>query len=125
MKENDCKRHEGGSLFRDGLMGTLPRNQGGPGRHKCPYCAYDLGYDAGREQAKAERKRNWYCERHKGGDPELDEAIGGLPENQGGQGRHRCPYCAYERGRRAGYEQEKGAIRLPEEPAADGQALTG
>ncbi len=29
-------------------MRTLPDNQGGAGRHKCPYCAYQLGY----EQAK-------------------------------------------------------------------------
>ncbi len=121
----DCKAHRGGARHREGLMETLPRNQGGEGRHKCPYCAYDRGYEAGRRRAKAERDRNWYCERHRRGDPALDEVIGVLPENQGGVGRHRCPYCAYERGLRAGYEQEKGAIRAPESPDGEDPWASG
>ena len=38
------------------------------------------------------------CTEHRGGDPLLDHLMRSLPENQGGPGRHRCPYCAYERG---------------------------
>lgn len=29
---------------------------------------------------------------------QLDEALKGIPEFQGGRGRHKCPYCAYEQG---------------------------
>ena len=40
---------------------------------------------------------------------ELEPLMRQLPENQSGDGRHRCPYCAYERGRetglRAGYRR--------------------
>ena len=28
----------------DHVMQTLPNNQAGIGRHKCPYCAYERGY---------------------------------------------------------------------------------
>ena len=39
----------------DEVMDKLPHNQGGAGRHKCPYCAYEKGFKAGR---KAEKKRS-------------------------------------------------------------------
>ena len=29
------------------IMANLPDNQGFPGRHKCAYCGYALGFDAG------------------------------------------------------------------------------
>lgn len=45
------------------------------------------------------------CERHAGQHNEaeraaLDRIMRELPENQAGEGRHKCPYCAYERGYR-------------------------
>jgi len=44
----DCLKHgEANSHNRDPLeplMTRLPDNQGGAGRHKCPYCAYEEGY---------------------------------------------------------------------------------
>lgn len=47
-----CSRHAGkdNSLERtphDSLMRSLPENQSGVGRHKCPYCAYEIGYRDG------------------------------------------------------------------------------
>lgn len=40
------------------------------------------------------------CERHhrRQSQSHLDAVIGDIPEKQGGAGRHKCPYCAYERG---------------------------
>ena len=42
------------------------------------------------------------CTRYKGPSSEIDLALDNvmaeLPENQSGSGRHKCPYCAYERG---------------------------
>lgn len=45
------------------------------------------------------------CERHAGQHNEaeraaLDRIMRELQENQAGEGRHKCPYCAYERGYR-------------------------
>ena len=36
---NDGNRSE-----LDHVMRTIPENQSGVGRHKCPYCAYKRGY---------------------------------------------------------------------------------
>ena len=43
------------------------------------------------------------CDLHAGKHNELrrrnlDEIMRTLPENQSGSGRHKCAYCAYERG---------------------------
>ena len=51
MNAKDCQKHGGKhNPARDGLevvMQALPENQGGAGRHKCPYCAYERGYATG------------------------------------------------------------------------------
>lgn len=48
----DCVKHAGQSnaANRDRLdqtMSELPDNQSGKGRHKCPYCAYEAGFNRG------------------------------------------------------------------------------
>ena len=48
----DCPEHSGRLQILnrrelDDLMETLPNNQSGKGRHKCPYCAYHAGYKDG------------------------------------------------------------------------------
>ena len=53
---NDCaihagKRNEDRRISLDGIMNTLPENQAGAGRHKCPYCAYERGFEAGLQHA--------------------------------------------------------------------------
>ena len=50
------------------------------------------------------------CEKHRGGVNHLEKLMRELPENQGGDGRHRCPYCAYERGVIRGRELERRQI---------------
>ena len=36
--------NDGDQSDLDNVMRTLPDKQGGAGRHKCPYCAYESGY---------------------------------------------------------------------------------
>ncbi len=48
----DCVKHagQGNAVYRAGLdqtMSKLPDNQSGKGRHKCPYCAYESGFNRG------------------------------------------------------------------------------
>ena len=52
----DCPQHAGRHSENhrrplDGVMAGLPANQSGAGRHKCPYCAYEAGFDAGLQRA--------------------------------------------------------------------------
>ena len=35
----------------------------------------------------------------------FEHIMRGLPENQSGEGRHKCPYCAYERGLSEGHKR--------------------
>ncbi len=48
----DCVHHAGNHNLSnrkslDSVMARLPNNQSGKGRHKCPYCAYEAGYQDG------------------------------------------------------------------------------
>lgn len=47
----DCVRHRGGYSGLEEKMRALDENQGGAGRHKCPYCAYELGFQEGQDYA--------------------------------------------------------------------------
>lgn len=51
-KSSDCPKHAGprnkqNRTDGDDMMSRLPHNQSGSGRHKCPYCAYEIGFNAG------------------------------------------------------------------------------
>ena len=53
----DCPTHAGkrNAHIREDLddcMRSLPLNQSGEGRHKCPYCAYEAGYRDGMRSTK-------------------------------------------------------------------------
>lgn len=45
----DCTKHDTGLKRQhlESLMKEILENQGGAGRHKCPYCAYEMGFQAG------------------------------------------------------------------------------
>lgn len=114
----DCSQHAGqhNSVNRvplDDRMARLPDNQSGAGRHKCPYCAYNEGAQQARADIRAsrsseiprpsEQSANADCLAHAGrgsrGDrAPLDDRMTRLPDNQSGEGRHKCPYCAYAHG---------------------------
>ena len=49
------KDHGGGAVPKS--LGGLPNSQGGPWRHKCVACAYELGYEAGIGAAEKLRAR--------------------------------------------------------------------
>ena len=53
---NDCPKHSGQNnevnrLGLDTVLRGLPDNQSGAGRHKCPYCAYQIGHMRGYKDA--------------------------------------------------------------------------
>lgn len=52
------------------------------------------------------------CPIHSGQDnfhtrKKLDRIMNVLDNNQSGKGRHKCPYCAYEKGFKEGYSRAK------------------
>ena len=53
---SQCSYHGGpDSFFRsdfDAIIKELPLSQAGEGRHKCPYCAYQLGYSDGLKEVE-------------------------------------------------------------------------
>ena len=54
---NDCPQHSGQPnedkrMPYDAVMGKLDNNQSGEGRHKCPYCAYERGYEQGKDDLR-------------------------------------------------------------------------
>ena len=61
--QKDCFKHAGKSndLNRtviDGIVSGLPDNQSGKGRHKRPYCAYELGKQHGHTEALEEASKS-------------------------------------------------------------------
>lgn len=61
-KGKDCPRHSGIENEQrrepfDKVMAELPDNQSGKGRHKCPYCAYQQGFNQGRIAAMGPFRR--------------------------------------------------------------------
>lgn len=49
----------------DDFIEDLPKNQAGKGMHKCPYCAYWLGYEHGKQEGYTHAQR--VLEQHKDG----------------------------------------------------------
>ena len=100
MINNEVCIHGGVSPKR--LLTNLHRNQGGPGRHKCPTCAYEQGFFLG--SSKKWSSYTAYCnnlERFnqcgRGSIAPID-ILSRLDENQGGTGRHKCTNCAFKQG---------------------------
>jgi len=60
---------------------NLPNDQGGKGRHKCAGCAYEKGYNDGKQLQES---------------IQLD--LKSLPESQAGNVRHKSPHAAYALG---------------------------
>ena len=53
---NDCPEHSGQNnkenrLVLDTVLRRLSNNQSGAGRHKCAYCAYQIGHTRGYKDA--------------------------------------------------------------------------
>lgn len=65
------------------IMNQLPFDQGGIGRHKCAACAYEQGYEDGRNH-----KENI----------DLNLILNNLKESQAQGQRHKSPHAAYAKG---------------------------
>jgi hypothetical protein len=100
MKNNETCIHGGVSPIS--LLSELHHSQAGSGRHRCPTCAYELGFNLG-------TNGNWrtykdYCNTLK--DSEIcqigsiapSHILSNLGDNQGGTGRHKCTNCAFKQG---------------------------
>jgi hypothetical protein len=73
----ECKNnHRYDSKFND-----LPHDQSGIGRHKCPGCAYEKGYQDGFLRNEL-----------------INITLGDLPESQAGNIRHKSSHLAYAQG---------------------------
>ena len=63
------------------IFSSLPLDQGGQGRHKCAGCAYELGFQAGRNFEE-----------------QIFINLNSLPESQAGTVRHKSPHAAFAQG---------------------------
>ena len=75
-----CKKDH--SEIQD-IMGKLPVDQGGWGRHKCAACAYKRGYDDGLKHRTQ---------------IDFDEIMKDLDKSQAQAQRHKSPHAAYALG---------------------------
>lgn len=88
-----CVHH---NTIPEDVLWRIPESQGGSGRHRCVVCAYAQGIAAAQQGAITrviggrERCRH-NCEAPTG-------ILRGLPESQGGGGRHKCCNCAFQFG---------------------------
>lgn len=95
-----CKH---GHTAPDQTLEALHIAQEGVQRHKCVECAYDAGYQYGREHAVTPggNAECTYTDRRA-----PKEVIDALPESQAGVGRHKCAVCAHH----GGFEQARAEL---------------
>lgn len=107
MKNNETCIHGGVSPIS--LLTELHISQAGSGRHRCPTCAYEQGFNIG-------ISGNWknyqdFCtslidsEICTNGSIAPTHILLSLGENQGGTGRHKCTNCAFKEGFEAGIQE--------------------
>ncbi|HPS30828.1 MAG TPA: DUF3883 domain-containing protein [bacterium] len=100
MNNNETCIHGGVSPVS--LLDSLHSSQAGSGRHKCPTCAYEQGFNIGSSKKWISYKE--YCASLK--NPETCQLkntasaaiMANLGNNQGGPGRHKCTICAFKQG---------------------------
>jgi hypothetical protein len=84
-----------GRLAPREVLENLHDSQSKSGRHKCTTCAYQEGYQWGREHSTLPGGNEECRETHRRAPQDVIEA---LPESQAGPGRHKCCVCAYHEG---------------------------
>lgn len=87
-----CKH---GNTAPDQILDALHEGQEGPQRHKCTECAFEAGYQYGRQNSLGPTG-NAECTYT--GNRAPQHVIDALPESQAGKGRHKCAVCAYNEG---------------------------
>lgn len=140
---DDCQKHRSTSWREshpelEALMRRLRECQAGAGRHKCAYCAYEIGFVHGNRQAASSPvpaqpsflprrglpPETLDCGKHDADWRErnrrIEDLMDKLPGGQGGAGRDKCSYCAFEHGIERGRQLERDRlIRLLFEPDSD------
>lgn len=81
-----CKRDHSAI---QGIMATLPIDQGGKGRHKCAACAYEIGYELGLQMSE-----NF----------NIGNILDSLEDSQAQNQRHKSPHAAFALGYLRGVE---------------------
>ncbi len=100
MKNNEICIHGGVSPIS--LLEGLHHSQAGSGRHRCPICAFELGFNLG--SSGTWKTYADYCitlndaEICQIGSVAPAHILTNLGENQGGLGRHKCTNCAFKQG---------------------------
>jgi hypothetical protein len=100
MANNETCIHGGVSPIS--LLAKLHHSQAGSGRHRCPTCAYEQGFNLGSSGNWASYEE--YCnnltdtEICKKGSIAPSHILSNLGDNQGGTGRHKCTNCAFKQG---------------------------
>jgi len=79
----------------DHILNGLHEGQEGPQRHKCTECAFEAGYQYGRQNSGTPTGG---AECTYTGQRAPTDIIDALPESQAGMGRHKCAVCAYNSG---------------------------
>lgn len=109
MNNNETCIH--GGISPISLLQNLHDSQAGSGRHRCPTCAYEQGFNLG-------SSGNWknykdYCnsltdsEFCQIGSIAPTHILSQLGGNQGGTGRHKCTNCAFKHGFEVGVLENK------------------
>lgn len=99
MNNKECIHN---SVAPHDLIDNLHDSQAGSGRHKCPSCAYENGYNlavAGKwinyEDYSNVSEGLETCQISSSAPTSL---LQSLPDYQGGVGRHKCTICAFKNG---------------------------
>jgi len=100
MNNNETCIHGGVSPIS--LLDSLHHSQAGSGRHRCPTCAYEQGFNFG--SSKKWNSYDSFCKSLKDSETCQEGSIApknilaNLGDNQGGTGRHKCTNCAFKQG---------------------------
>ncbi|MBL0308358.1 MAG: DUF3883 domain-containing protein [Bacteroidetes bacterium] len=104
MTNNETCIHGGVSPVH--LLANLHHSQAGSGRHRCPTCAYEQGFNIGSSTNRKSYQE--YCksltdsEQCQDGSIAPTYILSSLGDNQGGTGRHKCTNCAFKQGYEVG-----------------------
>ena len=100
MKNNETCIH--GGVSPNSLLTELHHSQAGSGRHRCPTCAYEVGFYLG--SSGEWKSYEEYCSKLSDSEICQNGSIApkniliNLGNNQGGSGRHKCTNCAFKKG---------------------------
>jgi hypothetical protein len=95
-----------GGITPVNLLKNLHDSQAGSGRHRCPSCAYEEGFNLG--SSKQWASYDAYCttitdpEKCTNSSTAPSSILSMLGDNQGGSGRHKCTNCAFKEGFNSG-----------------------